>query len=388
MEFFDLKKQYELLESSIQNRINTVLRHRKFIMGPEVAELEEQLSSYAGCSYCVSCSSGTDALLMGLLAFGIGPGDAVFTTPFTFFATAEVISLVGAIPVFVDIEADTFNIDPNKLEQSILDMQEGTQQVPGVSKKLVPKAIVAVDLFGLPANYVQINRIGRQYGLVVLEDAAQSFGGMLGTNRVGNLTDMAATSFFPAKPLGCYGDGGAVFTDDATLAAKLRSLREHGKGTYKYDNIRIGLNGRLDTIQAAVLLSKLEVFASELEKRQKVTGYYSDMLADVLKVPCIPKDFRSAWAQYSVLSDNRDYIMGTLREAGIPAAIYYPKPLHLQTALSHLGYSKGDFPVAEEVSKKIFSLPMHPYLEQEELEKIVTVLHDHHRTTEYNHGCE
>jgi len=374
MEFFDLKKQYELIEPSIQNRINAVLRHQKFIMGPEIAELEKHLSSFVGCNFCVSCSSGTDALLMGLMAFGIGPGDAVFTTPFTFFATAEVISFVGATPIFVDIEEDTFNIDPNKLEEAICDMQKGIQPVPGISKRLNPKAVIAVDLFGLPSKYEQINRIGRQYDLVILEDAAQSFGGTLGGKRVGSLTDMAATSFFPAKPLGCYGDGGAIFTDDEALAEQLRSLREHGKGIYKYDNIRIGINGRLDTIQAAVLLGKLEVFASELARRQEIAGFYSETLADFVKVPRIPEGFRSAWAQYSVLTDKREYFIERLKEAGIPFAVYYPKPLHLQTALSHLGYRKGDFPVSESVSERIFSLPMHPYLEREEQIKIVNAI--------------
>ncbi|MRR55351.1 MAG: DegT/DnrJ/EryC1/StrS family aminotransferase [Deltaproteobacteria bacterium] len=374
MEFFDLKKQYELLEPSIQNRINAVLHHRKFIMGPEIAELEEKLSSFAGCTYCVSCSSGTDALLMGLMAFGIGPGDAVFTTPFSFFATAEVISLVGATPIFVDIEEATFNIDPMKLEEAILDVQKGMQRVPGISKRLNPKAVIAVDLFGLPSKYGDINRIGKKYDLVIVEDAAQSFGGALGEKKVGSLTDIAATSFFPAKPLGCYGDGGALFTDDADLAKRLRSLREHGKGEYKYDNTRIGINGRLDTIQAAVLLGKLEVFSAELDRRQEIAGFYSEMLADIVKVPRIPEGFRSAWAQYSVLTDQREYFLEKLKKAEIPFAVYYPKPLHLQTALSYLGYHKGDFPISEGVSERIFSLPMHPYLEREEQEMIVNAI--------------
>jgi UDP-2-acetamido-2-deoxy-ribo-hexuluronate aminotransferase len=370
MEFIDLKKQYETIQPLIQKRINTVLQHGKFIMGPEITELEKQLSSYVGCKYCISCASGTDALLLSLMASEIGPGDAVFTTPFTFIATAEVICLLGATPIFVDIDANTFNIDPQKLEELIEGILKGRLRVPRISRKLKPKGIITVDLFGLPAEYDQINEIAKQHNLFVLEDAAQSFGGSYKGKVVGNLADIAATSFFPAKPLGCYGDGGAIFTDNEALQDRLRSLREHGKGSHKYDNVRVGINGRLDTLQAAILLAKLEIFNDELKQRQEVARRYSEMLSDIVKVPHVPDGLRSAWAQYSVVSDKRAYLMNRLKEAGVPTAIYYPRPLHMQTAFSHLGYRQGEFPVSEYMSERIFSLPMHPYLERDAQIKI------------------
>jgi len=364
MEFIDLKRQYEIIQPLIQKRINAVLQHGKFIMGPEITKLEKQLASYAGCKYCVSCASGTDALLLSLMAYEIGPGDAVFTTPFTFIATAEVICLLGATPIFVDIDADTFNIDPQKLREMIEGVQKRTLQAPGIPKKLNPRGIITVDLFGLPAEYDQINRIAKQHKLFVLEDAAQSLGGAYKGKLVGNLTDIAATSFFPAKPLGCYGDGGAIFTNNEELQERVCSLRVHGKGSHKYDNVRIGINGRLDTLQAAILLAKLEIFNDELKKRQEIASRYSEILADIVKVPCVPDGLRSAWAQYSVVSDRRAHCMDRLKEAGIPTAIYYPRPLHMQTAFSHLGYRQGEFPVSEYISERVFSLPMHPYLEK------------------------
>ncbi len=374
MEFIDLKKQYEAIQPMIQKRINTVLQHGKFIMGPEITELEKQLASYVGCKYSVSCSNGTDALLLSLMAYEIGPGDAVFTAPFTFIATAEVICLLGATPIFVDIDEDTFNIDPQKLRECIKGVQEGTIRAQGIPENLIPRGIITVDLFGLPAEYDQINQIAKENKLFVLEDAAQSFGGAYKGKIAGNLADIAATSFFPAKPLGCYGDGGAIFTNNETLAEKIRSMREHGKGSHKYDNVRIGINGRLDTLQAAILLAKFEIFSDELKRRQEVAARYSDALIDVIKIPRVPDGFRSAWAQYSVVSDRRAHFMDKLKESGIPTAIYYPRPLHMQTAFSHLGYSTGEFPVSEYLSERIFSLPMHPYLDPDSQNKIVTAM--------------
>jgi UDP-2-acetamido-2-deoxy-ribo-hexuluronate aminotransferase len=347
-------------------------------MGPEVMELEESLAAFVGAKYCVSCANGTDALLLSLLAKGIGPGDAVFTTPFTFIATAEVICLLGATPVFVDIDPDTYNIDPRKLELAIVETELGKGRLGTGQKKLIPRGIIAVDLFGLPADYDAINRIARQHGLFVLEDAAQSLGGSYKGRRVGNLTDIAATSFFPAKPLGGYGDGGAIFTNDEAMANSLRSLREHGKGSHKYDNVRIGINGRLDTLQAAILLSKLEVFESEIKKRQEIAARYSDAFRGMAKVPHVPEGLLSAWAQYSLVVDNRERYLATLKELGIPTAIYYPRSLHLQTAFAHLGYRQGDFPVAERTSERIFSLPMHPYLNETDQDRIIEAVRSAH----------
>jgi UDP-2-acetamido-2-deoxy-ribo-hexuluronate aminotransferase len=371
MEFVDLKKQYERIKPQIHDRINEVLRHGKFIMGPEVAELEKQLASYVGCKYCVSCASGTDALLLSLMAHEVGPGDAVFTTPFTFVATAEVICLLGATPIFVDIDPNTYNIDAGKLERVVKDAKAGTVRGTPIARRLTPKGIVPVDLFGLPADYDEINRLARAHGLFVLEDAAQSLGGSYKGRKVGNVSDIAATSFFPAKPLGGYGDGGAIFTNDEAMEGRLRSLREHGKGSHKYDNIHIGTNGRLDTLQAAILLPKLEIFDGEIRKRQEVAARYSKALKDLLKVPHIPDGLVSAWAQYSLVAERRDLLLNKLKEYGIPTAIYYPRPLHLQTAFSHLGYRQGDFPIAEHVSERIFSIPMHPYLEAGDQDKII-----------------
>lgn len=374
MQFIDLKKQYENIQSSINGRIHNVLEHSKFIMGPEVKELEEKLSKFSGAEFCITCSSGTDALLLALMTYDVGPGDAVFTTPFTFIATAEVISLLGATPIFVDIDPETYNIDPKKLEKAINDFKKGEKPTSDIPDNLTPKAIIPVDLFGLSADYDTINQITRENDLIVIEDAAQSFGGSYKGKKTCNLADIAATSFFPAKPLGCYGDGGAVFTNDKDIADKLVSLRVHGKGTDKYDNVRVGLNGRCDTIQAAILLSKMEIFAEEIELRQNVAQRYSDGLQDIVKVPFIPDGYVSAWAQYSILSDSRQELMDQLKENGIPTAIYYPKPLHLQTAYSYLGYQEESMPVSEEISQEIFSLPMHPYLSEDDQEKIVQIM--------------
>lgn len=378
MEFVDLKKQYERIKPDIHDRINEVLRHGKFIMGPEVAELEKQLASFVGCKYCVSCANGTDALLLSLMAHDVGPGNAIFTTPFTFIATAEVICLLGATPIFVDIDPDTYNIDPQKLQTAIEETKRGTVRGAGIAKNLTPKGIIPVDLFGLSADYDKINQIAKQHGLFVLEDAAQSLGGSYKGKRTGNLADIAATSFFPAKPLGGYGDGGAIFTSNEGMADCLRSLREHGKGAHKYDNVQIGINGRLDTLQAAILLSKLEIFDSEIKERQEVAARYTDAFRGIAKVPYIPEGLLSAWAQYSLVIDKRDSYLNKLKELGIPTAIYYPRPLHLQTAFSSLGYRQGDFPVAEHTSERIFSLPMHPYLESRDQDQIIEAVKKAH----------
>lgn len=367
--FVDLKAQQNLVRNKIETRINTVLDHGKYIMGPEVKELEEKLSEYVGSKYCVSCASGTDALLMALMAYNVGPGDVIFTTPFTFIATAEVISLLGATPVFVDIDQETFNIDPAKLRETIFNKINNN----GHTK---PRGIVAVDLFGQPADYNEINKIAAEFDLFVIEDGAQSFGSEYQGKTACGLADIGTTSFFPAKPLGCYGDGGAVFTNNEETAKLLTSIRVHGKGSHKYDNARIGINGRLDTLQAAILLAKLEIFDDEIRRRNDVANRYSELLSTTLKTPSVRPDRSSAWAQYSILAEDRDEILAKLKANNIPAAVYYPKPLHLQEAFSALGYKTGDFPVSEEMASLIFSLPMHPYLEKEQQEYIVSVINN------------
>lgn len=375
--FVDLKAQQRALGEGLRERIDRVLEHGVFIMGPEVQELEERLAAFAGVKHVISCSSGTDALLMPLMAWGIGPGDAVFTTPFTFIATAEVISLLGAVPVFVDVNAATFNMDPGQMERAVealLKQDPGLYPLPRTAKerRLGPKAVIPVDLFGLPADYASVNATAARYGLKVLEDAAQSFGATDGHGRkAGALASCAATSFFPAKPLGCYGDGGAVLTDDDHLADVVRSLRVHGKGEHKYDNVRIGINGRLDTIQAAILLAKMDIFPQELEAREAVAARYTEGLKDRVKAPELPAGCRSAWAQYTIVTDKRSQIQAALKSKGIPTAVYYPKPLHLQPAFSFLGYKQGDFPVSEYLCEHVLSLPMHPYLQERQIDEVI-----------------
>jgi dTDP-4-amino-4,6-dideoxygalactose transaminase len=374
MEFIDLKRQYQAIKPSVQKRLNDILERTSFIMGKEVAELEEALARYSGSSYCLACSSGTDALLLPLMAMGVGPGDAVFTTTFTFIATAEVISLLGATPIFVDIDRKTYNIDTSKLREAILSVKNGDAIAAGVPRELRPKAIIPVDLFGLCADYDALDAIAKEFGLFLLEDAAQSFGATLSGKKACSFGTMAATSFFPAKPLGCYGDGGAVFCADNGMLDVLKSLRVHGQGTDKYENVRIGINGRMDTMQAAVVLAKMEIFEEEMQQRQVVAARYTAGLRNKVIVPHIPEGMRSAWAQYSIQSENREEMMSTLKAKGIPTAIYYPKPLHLQKAFAALGYEKGQFPVAERIAARIFSLPMHPYLEEKDQDKIIDTI--------------
>lgn len=364
--FVDLQGQLDRVRPQLERNIHRVLHHGRFIMGPEVVELEEALARFVGVKHAIACSSGTDALLMALMAYGVGPGDAVFTTPFTFVATAEVIALLRATPVFADIDPRTFNIDPASLEEAVLRIEgEGV---------LRPRGILPVDLFGLPADYDALRTIAKAHDLFILEDAAQSFGAIYQGRRAGSLGDAAATSFFPAKPLGCYGDGGAVLTDDDGLADALRSIRIHGQGTDQYDNIRVGLNARADTLQAAVLLAKLQIFPEELAMRQVIARRYTAGLRDAVDTPLTPEGSHSAWSQYSIVTDRRDWLRAALSERGIPTAIYYPKPLHLQRAFAELGYREGDLPLAESVSRRVLSLPMHPYLDEQTQQSMVAAI--------------
>ncbi len=368
MDFIDLKAQQELIRDKIDLRIKNILDHGKYIMGPEIDELEEKLASYISVNHCVSCSSGTDALLMPLLALGIGPGDAVITTPFTYIATVEVISLVGATPIFCDIYDRTFNIDPEKLRESLKEAYE---------KELNPKAIMPVDLFGLPARYRLIEKYAKENNLLIIEDAAQGFGGQIGLKKAGSFGDVAGTSFFPAKPLGCYGDGGAIFTNDDDLASKLKSIRIHGGGDDKYSNVRIGINGRLDSLQAAILLEKIEIFDSELELRNSVANYYTQNINKMFISPLVPDKYHSSWAQYSILAPeeiNRDSIISKLSQNNIPSMVYYKIPAHLQEGYQKYQYVLGDFKVCEQIAKRIFSIPMHPYLQKNDQDKIIEVL--------------
>lgn len=371
--FVDLKAQFRRLESDIRARMDQVLEHGQFIMGPEIEELETALAKFAGVDHVVTVGSGTDALLMTLLAYGVKAGDAVFVPTFTFIATAEVVSLLGATPVFVDVDPRTFNIDPEALARAIARTRE-----TGV---LEPRVVIPVDLFGAPADYDRITPIADDEQLTVVCDAAQSFGATLKNRRVGGLGDTTAVSFFPAKPLGCYGDGGAILTDDEAMADRLRSLRVHGKGDHKYDNVRIGLNGRLDTLQAAILLPKLAVLADEIESRNRVAAEYTKRLSALVTTPHVRGDCLSAWAQYAILSPVRDQFAACLKAASIPTAIYYPKPLHLQTAFTYLGGRVDDCPVAEQISSQILSLPMHPYLENAQINEICNELEQSMSTT-------
>jgi dTDP-4-amino-4,6-dideoxygalactose transaminase len=362
--FIDLAAQRRRLGSRIDAAIARVVDHCQFILGPEVRELEAALAAFCGARHALSCASGTDALLLGLMAKGIGPGDAVFCPAFTFCATAEVAALLGATPVFADVNAATFNIDPASLRGAI-----------GAAKRLglKPKAIIPVDLFGLPADHDAIAEIAQAHALFVLDDAAQAFGASYKTRRLGALADATATSFFPAKPLGCYGDGGAIFTDDDELASIIESLRVHGQGRDKYDNTRIGLTGRLDSVQAAVLLEKLTIFPDEINARQGVAKRYAEGLAEVATVPWVPDGYTSVWAQYTirVAPSARDELAAALKAGGIPTAIYYAKPLHRQTAYKHFPMADGGLPVSDQLAQEVISLPMHPYLDGATQDRII-----------------
>ncbi|MAV64334.1 MAG: aminotransferase DegT [Pelagibacteraceae bacterium TMED237] len=370
MQFIDLKKQYKILKKDIDKNINSIFDRCQFIMGPEVIELEQKLSKYTGSKYCLSCSSGTDALLIALMARGVGPGDAIITTPFTYIATAEVISLLGATPIFADIYPNTFNINPD----GIIHAFEKAK-----SKNLKPRGIIPVNLFGLPSRYRLIKKIADELDLFIIEDAAQSFGSSIRKKKSCSYGDIATTSFFPAKPLGCYGDGGAIFTDNKDCFLKMESIRIHGQGKNKYDCDRIGLNGRLDTIQAAVLLAKLSIYDKEIEMRQNVANLYFENLKNQNKIqtPFIPVGYTSVWAQYSVLFESQSVrlsVIQNLQKKGIPSVVYYEKPLHLQKAFMSLEYNYGDFPISEDTSLRILSLPMHPYLESSDIENICNII--------------
>ena len=366
MEFLDLKKQQKRIRKPLEKRINKILDHGAYIMGPEVHELEEKLADYCGVKHAISCSSGTDALLIPLMAWGVGPGDAVFTTPFTYVATAEVISILGATPVFVDVYESTFNIDCKKLEHSVKKVIS--------ERKLKPKAVIPVDLFGLPARYRMINDIAKKYNLKVIEDAAQSFGGSIRNQKVGTFGDVAATSFYPAKPLGCYGDGGAIFTNNDELAEDCKAIRIHGTKDDKYNSEMIGLNGRLDSIQAAVLLEKLSIFDEELEMRNIVDTNYRKYLNNA---QYHPKNYHSSHALFSVtLGSNkkRNNLINKLSSKDIPTVIYYKFPIHTMNAFSYLGYTEGDFPTSEKLSQTIVSLPMHPYISKSQVDTLISEL--------------
>jgi len=383
MQFIDLNAQQARIRDAIERNIERVLDHNQYILGPENEELENVLAEYVGVKHAIGCASGTDALLLAMMAYGVGPGDAVFTSPFTFIATAETISLLGATPVFVDIDARSFNMDPALLDDAISSLKQGrvpnSEPTEHSHSPLVPKGIIGVDLFGLPAEYDQINRIAGERGLFVIEDAAQSFGAVVDGKRSCSLAPVGCTSFFPAKPLGCYGDGGMCFTNRDELAEAMISIRVHGQGTHRYDNVRIGINGRLDTLQAAILLAKFELFPEELLLRKQVAEKYTQLIEPIqdMETPIIPPHVSSSWAIYSILASDekhRSYLQGKLKEAGVPTAVYYPKPLHIQPAFNYLGYGENDFPVSENCAKRIFSLPMHPYLSDESQEQISGIL--------------
>jgi UDP-2-acetamido-2-deoxy-ribo-hexuluronate aminotransferase len=355
MEFIDLKKQYLLYKEDIEKKVKKVMKNASFIMGEELKELEEKLASYTKVNYGIGCASGTDALLLGLLAFGVKSGDEIITTPFTFIATAEVISFIGAKPVFVDIDEKTYNIDVKKIEEKITEKTKG---------------IIAVSLYGQVADMDEINKIAKKYGLFVIEDAAQSFGAIYKGRKSCSLSDIGATSFFPSKPLGCYGDGGMVFTNDSNLAERIKALLNHGQ-VARYVHHYIGLNMRLDNLQAAILLVKFEHFENEANARHKIGLKYNELLKDYVITPYLaPYTDRCVFAQYSIRVKNRDKVVEKLKEKGIPTAIHYPIPIHLQKAYHYLGYKEGDFPVSELVSKEILSLPMHPFLEDKDIEFI------------------
>lgn len=376
MEFRDLKRQYQVLKKDMDQAILETVSSGAYIMGAPVRELERQLAAYVGVRHCLTCANGTDALTLALKTWGVGPGDAVFVPDFTFFSSAEVVALEGATPVFVDVREDTFNLDPADLERAVQAiLREG---------KLTPRVIIAVDLFGLPANYPEIRTVADRYGLYILEDGAQGFGGTFRGKRACGFGDISTTSFFPAKPVGCYGDGGAVFTDHDEWAALIDSYRVHGKGAFKYDNVRIGLNSRLDTVQAAILQVKLKAFeAYELEAVNLAAAQYTTLLKDVVATPSLPEGFGSSWAQYTLrLKDKtqRDSLQAALKADGVPSMIYYPKPMHLQTAFAscHSEQSEESLcPVATSLCDRVLSLPMHPYLTEEQIRTVAEAVRIH-----------
>ena len=372
MEFRDLKAQYNKYKTQIDLAILEVIQGANFIGGKQVNTLEKRLAEYVGVKHCISCANGTEAMTLLMMSWDIKEGDAVFVPDFTFFSTGEVVSFRGATPIFVDVDRDTFNIDTIKLEKTI--------QKVIAEGKLTPKLIIPVDLFGLPANHIEIEKIAEIYDLKILEDAAQGFGGSIHGKKACSFGDVATTSFFPAKPLGCYGDGGAVFTDNDEWAEILNSLKVHGKGSFKYDNVRIGVNSRLDTLQAAILKVKFDAFKNyEVDKINKAAKIYTEKLKGIVKVPVVYEGYYSSWAQYTITLNSRtqrDGLQAYLKEQGVPSMIYYPKPMHMQTAYKSLGYSNGDFPVTEHLCNTVLSLPLHPYISEEEICEVISIIED------------
>lgn len=358
IQFIDLKAQYQHLKADIDARIHAVLDHGQYIMGPEVSELETRLAEFVGVKHAIGVCDGTAALQVALMALGVGPGDEVITTPFTFIATGEMVALLGAKPVFVDIDPVSYNLDPAKLEAAITPRT---------------RAIMPVSLYGQCADFDAINAIAAKHGLPVIEDGAQSFGASYHGKRSGSLSTIGCTSFFPSKPLGCYGDGGACFTNDDVLAKKMREIRLHGQDR-RYHHPAIGINGRLDTIQAAVLLAKLPSFPQEVEARSRIGARYSALLGDVARVPVVGEGQGHVYAQFTIEVDNRDAVQAKLKEAGVPTAVHYPIPLHLQPAFAALGLGEGSFPVAEAAGKRVMSLPMHPFLDEATQDAIVAAV--------------
>jgi dTDP-4-amino-4,6-dideoxygalactose transaminase len=369
IEFIDLAAQRRRIGQRMDEAILRVVDHGKYIMGPEVADFEQELAAFCGAKHVLTCANGTDALGLALMVKNIKPRQAVLVPSFTFAATAEAVAWFDAVPVFVDVREDTFNMDPESLQAGI-----ATARRSG----LEPVGVIPVDLFGLPADYDEILAIASAHRLWVICDAAQSFGAVYNGRKVGTIGDVTTTSFFPAKPLGCYGDGGAVFTDDDDLAAILKSLRVHGQGTDKYDNVRIGMNARLDTIQAAVLREKLRIFPDEIEMRNHVAGRYHELLGKVARVPTVPPGLTSVWAQYTVRlpdSTNRDDVAARLKAQGVPTAVYYARSLHRQTAYRHYPIAGNGLPMSDRLAGEVLSLPMHPYLDGQSQNRIAAALH-------------
>ena len=367
MEFRDLKRQYQILKADIDAMMLDVVSSGGYIGGKHVAELEKELAGYVGVKHCISCANGTDALTLALMAWDIKEGDAVFVPDFTFFASAEVVAFEGATPIFIDVEEDTFNI-------SVVDLERAINEVIAEGR-LKPKVIIAVDLFGLPANHPAIRGLADKYGLLILEDGAQGFGGSINGKRVCCFGDISTTSFFPAKPLGCYGDGGAIFTDNDEWAELINSFKVHGKGSFKYDNVRIGVNSRLDTLQAAILKVKFKAFKEyELEAINVAATEYTELLKGIVETPIIPEGYYSSWAQYTIKLDSkeqRDDLQAKFKEVGIPTMIYYPTPMHKQTAFVGTEYPKTFCPTATMLCERVLSLPLHPHISDEDLNRVV-----------------
>lgn len=365
MQFRDLHRQYEAMKAEMDETMLRVVASGAYVMGPQVAELEQQLADYVGVKHCITCANGTDALRLSLMALGVGPGDAVFVPDFTFFATAEAVAMVGATPIFIDVDKETYNINPCLIYEEYESVRCNTS--------LRPVAVIAVDLFGLPADYDALREVCRCCNIFLVEDGAQGFGGSFGGKRACSFGDISATSFFPAKPLGCYGDGGAIFTDDEHYADLLRSLRVHGKGTDKYDNVRLGLNSRLDTMQAAVLQVKLRYFDDELLAVNRVAAKYSQLLRGKIQTPVVPEGYTSSWAQYTIQAENRDELQARLKAAGIPSMVYYPHTMSRQTAFE--GLPKLTLtPTADQLTRTVLSLPMHPYMTDEEIQTVASLI--------------